>query len=106
MRTDDEALFYPSVTDALSDNGWSYNIQNGGYPKVTTKDGYELYFPKDSHFELTIKPEGSDEREKVFAYENNSSISPKYIAILEYIVENVEEATNEWGQVIINGQDN
>lgn len=98
MNDLDSALFYKSVQDSFTENGWTVDSRHQTYPKAITKDGYEVYFPEASFFELTIMPEDSNTRERVFAYENNSPISPKYIAVLECISDNVEE--------VAHGQDN
>lgn len=62
------------------------------------KDGYELYFfNKDGGFELTVRNPETMERESVFEVRDNDicTASPAYVALLMYILENVEMVVSE-----------
>lgn len=85
------------VRPAAEQSGWNFQYQ----AKRLEKDGYEIYFFDDGRFELTMRDPETTERVTVYEYNENNVHSPLYVAIIIYIVENVERVALDK-----NGKDN
>lgn len=86
-----EKLISEKVMPISEDNGWRH--QTVGSRDRFKKDGYEVWFPTEGGFELTIVDPETGERKIIFRHDEFRT--PLSKAVLIYILENAETVVSQ-----------